>query len=351
MKKLLSLIVLVIVLFAYAGVSADEYVTYYDVIGDIKKLYGENPDNAWTLDRDAAKAVADSWEEYTCRDEKNDVYICEKNHWSGMYMIYLYFSEEGMLAAVNTVLTSPTIYNLNYQADDPIVYTVDELIDRFKLLGVIPADAVHYSGESLFPGESTSPYGDIYEIGNNTLLQSGFQPKMMLLPRFYLCFIIRDKSSDYQFPSLLESDGEVLVPMPVVISAAREDDFFGTWIEKYARIENKPMLDDDNNEYLVRIGGSDAIGIMMSMIMGGKDQQEISFTAGHAVLKNNEEGEDLSVETVFQDGKLYIGLINNAGKIVTFEMNDNGMISTVFIDGLTHYYVKQEAASENQSEN
>ena len=186
MKRIILCIISAVILLLPLSAQA-EYGTYYDVFNDIKLLLGDDPDTAWSIDPGSAKSTAASLEGFSCSDA-GDAVICEKSHWTGEYKLTLYFSENS-LAAIECLLTGPTIQDLNYGPDTAYVQPAEDLIKRMTSFGLIPADAQQQTDADLFPDPEISPYHGVYPIAGDTLLQAGFRSKTDTDPKFRLAFI------------------------------------------------------------------------------------------------------------------------------------------------------------------
>ena len=193
MKKIVLLILAAVLLLLPAAASAD-YVTYFDVMNDVKQLLGDDPDAVWTTTRGSAKSAAAGLEGFMCRDEGDSV-ICEKKHWTGEFRLTLLFVRD-KLSAIESSFTGPAIQDLNYGPDLPSIGVVTDLTNRLRTAGLIPAEAVQTAGISLFPGEGTSAYGPAYQIDENTLLQTGYNSKSPDNPKFGMAFIVQNAGYD-----------------------------------------------------------------------------------------------------------------------------------------------------------
>ncbi len=218
MKKFLSIVVSLFILISFTSVSAD-YVTYYDVINDVKLLLGEDPDAAWEMSPDAAKSAASNLEGFTCRDTGEDTVVCERTHWSGEFQITLYFSENKFAAAA-CEFTAPSLQDLNYQPGTAYIYNTEDLINRLKLAGLIPADAAENQDKNLIDGSEIFPYGSVYKIDSSSLLQVGYHSKTASDPKFRMIFLVSSENYSPEI-SFAEDDPEG--------SAADEKAYIGSW--------------------------------------------------------------------------------------------------------------------------
>ena len=282
MKKWLFLIAAIIIILIPASASA-EYMTFFDVINDVKLLLGDSPDEAWTMTPEAAKTAASSLEGFSCQDA-GDTVVCSKSHWSGEFQITLYFSEE-KLAALKCELTGPTIQDLNYQPGTTNIYCSDDLINRLRLAGLIPAGTPRKQGINLFDGTETSAYGDVFEISENTLLQTGYNSKTADHPKFSMVLLSKAKSADYELPAAPvnvpeqspSSPAEAANPAPEL--TAETEKLLGIWeLTMWSRImdDNSIMLLHKNIQGFVPLGFETARAMFYKdgtfvMIVGNSD--------------------------------------------------------------------------------
>ena len=186
MKKFIPFVVLAVFLAFSLSVSA-EYLTFYDVIGDVMQLLGSDPDAAWNMSRSDAEAAANALNGFSC-ESRDDALVCTKSHWTGEFEITLYFAGD-KLAGTTCVMTGPTIQDLNWQPGASYIFNVEDLTGRLKSFGMLTDSTPQQTGAVLFPDPAVSTYSPVYAIGSKSLLQPGYLAKSASNSKFRLAFI------------------------------------------------------------------------------------------------------------------------------------------------------------------
>ncbi len=359
MKKILWFAAVFIVLMIPLSVSAD-YVTYFDVLNDVKLLLGDDPDGAWMMPADDAKAAASALEGFTCGNE-GDMAVCKKSHWSGEFQITLYFSES-TLSALKCEFTGSSIQDLNYQAGTARVPCADDLINRLKTVGIIPADASQQTGVNLFEETDTSAYKDVFEIGKNSLLQAGYNSKSASRPKFELVFLVTSagytpeislSSENAPADTAALSDGNNsddetktgindFVKEPAKeISAIGLDDFLGTWYPCFVHVPGLDKTENKNYRFMIvdqQLFTITSSTLANNMVAAGLILDEDSLRQRYYIYPDQivysiaNFQEPVMAAPVFENGKLK--WLDNE-----LYLNENGMISAK-IGGSILYFCK-----------
>ncbi len=313
-----------------------EYMTFYDVFGDLKLIFGDQLNEAWGKSFDEIKSASEaSLRGFSCHAENEKTLICEKNHWTGEYQVTMHFNE-GKLAASTCLLTGFTIQNLNYKPTSKNVYYVNDLILRMKKSGFIPENAPEQQVDNLFLSAEITPYTPAYILGENTRFQAGFKAKSEINPKFYLAFIIRDISTDLGFSykpgytqeqsdyvSNLQNDKSLptMELKPEEIPAESEADFYGEW----------KLLYIYSTMFIVN---EDPVIFRYDILVENPEIEDwFIINEASTIMKNGNK--ETSVKSEFVDGKLLLD------EKYYLEMNDNGMLSYE-ADDIIQYYVKNE---------
>lgn len=372
MKKNFFLLISVFFLLMLPSIVTADYGSYYDVINDIKTLLSENPDAAWEVSRDAAKSAASELAGFSCRDSGEDAVICTKSHWSGDFQITLYFSEE-KLAAVECDFTAHSIQDLNYQPDAARVQNGDDLINRLKIMGLLPETTAQQENVNLFPDQTITPYKSIFGISADSLLQVGYKAKTSSNPKFTMSFIVSSMdfapeavviempaeeetenntveltSADFNTASSILKEKNIALDPPKNTAAADENAFLGTWIQCYMQVPGDTsgkiygMFILDGNFVVVDSS------IMSSMMVSSVALQEknimyLYISPGNMKYSIPTINYLLDDPTEFIDGKL---IWNDT----PFNMNDNGMISYQIEDQIQYFCkISDEVLDEENS--
>lgn len=325
MKKFLSIVISLFILISFASVSAD-YVTYYDVINDVKLLLGENPDAAWEMSPDAAKSAASDLEGFSCRDTGENTVVCEKTHWSGEFQITLYFSAN-KLAAAACEFTAPSLQDLNYQPGTAYIYNTEDLINRLKLTGLIPADAAENNDRNLIDGFEIFPYGSVFKIDNSSLLQVGYHSKTASDPKFKIMFLV---SSENYSPEISFAEDNPLA------SDEDENSHIGSWkMDSYYLVgeDGLPSIVYSKNVWNMFLN-YDAMNIMLldsgSVMQERTQDQNLDVLFGSWTMDNRginitlENGDNLHSCTV-KEGRLICSIDKDGALYAKMEFTNEGL--------------------------
>ena len=252
-----------------------DYATYFDVIGDVKQLLGDDPDAAWEMSRDSAAGAAGSLAGFSCRNAGNCM-ICEKNHWSGEFQIILFFAED-KLSAVGCEFTAPSIQDLNYGPGMTYVGIVEDLANRLRNAGLIPADAVQQTDGNLFPNSETSAYGPVYGISANSLLQTGYNSKSASNPKFGMAFM----TASGEFAEQVGA-GSINFTEQAAGQDGDGDPLLGAW-----NMVNYYTVHEDGSPWVFAGPGSGLWGLMF-----GFDRMWLTFKEDGSLVRTSSLGTD-----------------------------------------------------------
>ena len=194
MKKLILFLVF-LVISAISPVSAER--SYLDFVEYSYTWTGQDPDTLWNMKRDDVKERLSSQKAFSCRslfdsNRGKSFYLCRStDRFSGKYRMRFYFSNAGMLEAIE------------FRAEDDYMQELAECYDgQIPTAQTIWQDLTARYGNS---GKSLSVDNDIFTdaegkisahaaIGNKSYLVTGQRVRKYSFDRYSLLFIFCSRS-------------------------------------------------------------------------------------------------------------------------------------------------------------